>query len=329
MTPSLSPLCFPRFRTCLTAGVRGLAVGILGCALAGAPLIAAVDDETTADPSLYTIRVGLSDRAFSDVNFNDATAAYGVFIKNLARARGYEANVETEVFSDPAAFRAALHRSTAILNICSISAWDYLLFDPPSHLIPSMVVMNGDQHGRRYVVLTRRSGGLDTLADLQGQTLNQLSTTMGGAPEVWLDTVLLEAGLPLPLGHFGSIKSVLRASNAILPVFFGKTGACLVDEPSFELMRELNPQVGKTLQVIARSDVYTDVIMCISEQSWPTPAHRTDLIESLPHLGEHPSGRQVLTLFKVTQLVPFTESDLATVRALRTRWLAIRESTQA
>lgn len=277
----------------------------------------------TARP--FILRVGMSNFAFRDVNLNDATAAYGLFVKNLARTHDFEAVVQTELFSDATTFQRALRRETNALQICSIPAWDYLAMDPPADLHPRFVALRNGRSGRRYIVLTKRDRGCDQLADLRGRAITQLEFTTSGAAAAWLLTTLHDAGLPAPAACFGTITPAARALNTILPVFFDQQAACVVDEPSFELMRELNPQVGTSLQVIARSEPFVDIVMCISDRGWPTPNQKAAMLAAIPQLGDSPTGRQVLTLFKVDALVPFADRDLDTLRALRLRWTALRQ----
>ena len=83
-------------------------------------------------------------------------------------------------------------------------------------------------------------------------------------------------------------------------------------------MKELNPQIGNTLQVLATSEPFMTHVICLSISDWPSEANKQDVINGLRELDQVLAGRQILTLFKVSQFIPFQKAALETVRNLRT-----------
>jgi phosphonate transport system substrate-binding protein len=94
----------------------------------------------------------------------------------------------------------------------------------------------------------------------------------------------------------------------------------VVDELSFKIMKELNPQVGAALQVVAISERFADILVCVREHGWPSDALRAETMQALTDLPQDPGGRQILTLFKIDQLVPFRDEYLDSIRQLRTTY---------
>ena len=129
---------------------------------------------------------------------------------------------------------------------------------------------------------------------------------------------------PPPEKFFGAVEVVAKPAMAILPVFFGKTPACIVDGPSFDLMRELNPQVGERLQVVAISDNFADGIICLSENGWRSEKDKADIIQSITNVHLDPVGQQMCVLFKIDRMVPFEDAQLDTIRKLRARYDFLR-----
>jgi hypothetical protein len=119
-----------------------------------------------------------------------------------------------------------------------------------------------------------------------------------------------------------------RSLSAVLPVFFGKKDACLVDDAGFQVMNELNLQVGKALQTVTISEPYVDGIVCLRNEGWPSAAQKQDVIDALAELHQEPAGQQILTLFKIGQLVPFEEKQLDTVKRLRATHDRLRKETK-
>jgi hypothetical protein len=101
-----------------------------------------------------------------------------------------------------------------------------------------------------------------------------------------------------------------------------------VDHFAFDLMRELNPQVGHELQVVASSEPYVENVLCLSDTGWPSDKAKADIAGVLADLHLEPAGQQILTLFKVGQLIPFQEAQLETVRQLRARYDQLSEEAK-
>jgi phosphonate transport system substrate-binding protein len=112
----------------------------------------------------------------------------------------------------------------------------------------------------------------------------------------------------------------------VLPVFFGVKPACIVDRLAFETMMEMNPQVGSQLVKVVVSEPYLDSITFMTRHGYVSERARRDLINALAELHQEPAGRQILTLFKVDQLVPFKEEYMKSVKDLRTKQARLKES---
>ena len=82
-------------------------------------------------------------------------------------------------------------------------------------------------------------------------------------------------------------------------------------------MSELNPQVGSNLVILAVSEPYVATITCLSKSGWNSARARQDVIDAIAELHLEPNGRQVLTMFKLEQVVPFKEEYLDSARKLR------------
>jgi ABC-type phosphate/phosphonate transport system substrate-binding protein len=114
------------------------------------------------------------------------------------------------------------------------------------------------------------------------------------------------------------MEVVDKPSAAVLPVFFSSKHVCVVDEGGYRIMKDLNPQIGAKLKAAATSEPLLAHVICLA-RTWPEPvSHRQDTIQGLRELDRDPAGQQVLTLFKISRLVPFHETHLDTMRKLRT-----------
>jgi phosphonate transport system substrate-binding protein len=269
--------------------------------------------------------VGMSKACFRDVNRNDATAAYRVFLERSGLRFGDVYKAEPEVFEDAPAFEAAIRQTP--MRMAVIEAWQFLEMDIRRTMRPFFAVMENGKVGRKYLVLTRRSGGLRTLADLRGKAILELEVASANVGRAWLDTRLLSERLGTQRTFFERVEVVGKPTAAVLPVFFGKKPACVVDEPSFEVMTELNPQVGQALQAVAVSESFADVVVCLREDGWATEKSKSNTVEALSELHLNPVGQQICTLFKIDRMVPFQETQLDTIRSLRTTYESLRKES--
>lgn len=269
------------------------------------------------------LNVGFTKSCFLGVNRNDAEAAFKAFLATVGRRRGYDLQSRVEIYEDSPSFEAAIKRKE--IHLAIFDSWQYLSMDIRQVMEPYFLPVPKDRIGRKYVVLTRRGSGLNVLSDLKGKELTRLemgAATMGGP---WLETLLLANGHAPENRFFGRVEVVGKPASAVLPVFFGKKHACLLDVEGFEVMKELNPQLGSTLQVVAASEPCVDNVMCLVKDGWLSEAHKTDAIQALAELHLEPAGQQILTLFKVARLIPFEEGHLETVKKLRATHSELRK----
>lgn len=265
-----------------------------------------------------TLRIGLTQSRFAGMNRNDMEASFKAFMATVGRKRGYELQPIVTVFEDNASFDAAIKNKT--LNLAIIDAWHFVSSGVEEWMEPVCVPVPKDKVGRGYLILTRRGNDLGSLADLRGREIISLelgSSTMGRA---WLDTLLLTNGLGHCAEFFSRVDTTSKPSAAVLPVFFGKKHACLVDTLGFEVMKELNPQMGVTLRAVASSDVFVDTVTCLAREGWTSGQFRRDVAETLCELHLDAPGRQIMTLFKITKLVPYERSHVESVRRLKAQY---------
>lgn len=261
------------------------------------------------------LKVGANQSNFVSVNRNDAEAAIRSFATTVGRKRGYAVEPEIEIYDTAAEYAKGIAEKGVQLAI--IDCWDYLSFDLHGVMEPLFVFSEPGSPLEPYLLLTPESKGARTLAELRGQNIVILEYTNANLSRQWLETMLLEQNLGALSEFFKKAETVVKPSAAVLSVFFGQRPACVVDQSAFQLMSELNPQVGRRLRAIATSEPYLDTILCVRRDGWRSEQERKDLIASLEELHLEPEGQQILSVFGVSRLEPFKEELLATVRRLK------------
>lgn len=263
------------------------------------------------------LRVGFTRSSFTGVNEADARAACKVFSAKVGETRGYKINSSIVVFDDLAQLATEVEKDA--LDLVILATWDYLTLSPTPKMPIELVTVEQGVMVEEYLVLVRSDAGLTDLADLEDRSVIVLDSSNASTGKHWFRTELMGMGYSHPSSFLGRFEIKEKPSHVVLPVFFGNADACIVDRSGFETMTELNPQVGRELRVIARSAAYLDTVACVRRDGWETPRHRTDLIAALHELYQDPAGRQLGSLFKFDDLIPFEDHYLDSVRALHRR----------
>jgi len=243
------------------------------------------------------LRLAISESLVADVNMADARASMAFWLKQMTSDLQMPIEFNPQVFDTTAEIvtRARAGR----LDAAALNIFEYRqLVDV---LDPNQVISEGGAVGQeQYVVLTKRSSGFDQLKDLRGRRLCVLKGPKLCASTPWLTTILEEARLGPSDQFFGTITTETKVSRAILPVFFGQADACLAPKRGFDMMGELNPQVAKSLSVVANSPPLT-VAFYVFRKDY-RGINRERFIRILSNLRSSPAGKQLSTLFQFEQL---------------------------
>jgi phosphonate transport system substrate-binding protein len=191
---------------------------------------------------------------------------------------------------------------------------------PPSVLDNDFIYSNRRAHGEceQYVVIARDDPRHRDVSDQRGKRLIVWANDRASLALPWLETFLAERRLPPVAEFFGTRSSAEKISTTVLPVFFGQSDVCLVTRSGFEDMVELNPQVGKTLQILDTSPDVVPSFFCF-RAGFDSP-YRDNIEKAILSLHESTDGAQVLTTFQCEQIVRRPVSTLETSRRIYQAW---------
>jgi ABC-type phosphate/phosphonate transport system substrate-binding protein len=153
------------------------------------------------------------------------------------------------------------------------------------------------------------------LKDLKNRSIviPSINAQNGNVYHLWLDMLLAREGFPGTDSFFSSIQEARTASLALMQVFFRTADACIVTGHVLDLASELNPQVGRELQVLAKMGKLAGGIIALRHD---LPAQRKQKIkEALMTLRDDQEGRQLFVLFQLERLVPFRPEYLKETEA--------------
>jgi phosphonate transport system substrate-binding protein len=268
--------------------------------------------------------LGFARNLFADVNIPDALAAMKIWATEIKKRRGFEEPAETRAYEDVDALRRAVREKQVDLVI--VNALNFLEVRQQLQLEPHFVVQRGGKVTDKILLLVHRSSGIADLDDLEQKDLMILDDARSNIGTLWLETLLFEKGYPNLRSFFGDVEITEKASRAVLPLFFRKTGACLVHRAAFEMMAELNPQLQRDLKVLDSSPDTIPSVSCIRKGY--NPILKEALIDAMLSLHQEPRGQQILMLFREDQLVPFKESYLDSIKQLLSKHRALAKNLE-
>jgi len=269
------------------------------------------------------LNVMASESMFPSVNRADAIASIRVVVETVARNRGFQVQSTVEVASTTEQLTARLRAGLV----------DVLVIDTPHYLsLASMnlleLVASGSNQGRSaaypYLLLTRE-GSASEPGDLRGKRIVVCSRTKSDLGLVWLDTLLTEHRLGVHSAFFESVTLTYRPSTCVLPLYFGKIDACVVDSESWDTVRELNPQLSK-LKVVAKSEGLVEGVVAFAMQPHP---YRQEIMDALLDLHRTAAGQQMTVLFRTGPLRRARKEDYEPVRNLLQRHSRLNKLTDA
>lgn len=285
---------------------------------------AASAQERTAPGGPVRFQVVFSSSMFTDVNETDAKASVKAWAETFARERHIQAVPDPQVIEGLPALARALR--TMDLGLVSLTTEEYLNLQLGEGRVTLLTAIANGQSSTEYVLLVHRETDIQNLAALKGRKLILQEDPRASLALPWLDTILLEAGLPPTNEHFGQVTRVKKLSGVVLPVFFRQADACLVTRAGLETLSELNPQVGGQMRILATSPGLLPSLACI-----PAAANGAkvalDLMNEVVHFQDTTPGRQLLNLFQSDRIIPVQPGEvdrarqlLATHRQLLDQW---------
>lgn len=265
---------------------------ILALTLGGVPLLAG--SAATTEPPL---RLAISESLSADVNLNDARAALAIWLQRMS----VDLNLRVEY--NPAIFDTTedIFRRVRAGQVDAVALNVVEYRQIADALDPKEIVSeSGDSGPEQYVLLTKRSSGIQRLPELRGRRLTVLTGPKMCVAPIWLINQMEDAKLGEPAGFFGSVISSAKPSRVVLPVFFGQADACLASKHAFDTMCELNPQLGKDLTMIKSSPSLV-VTFYIFRKNYRS-VNRERFVNIYANVQGSTAGRQLATLFHFDRL---------------------------
>lgn len=257
----------------------------------------------------------------SGVNMTDARVAIEMNWARMFKDNFPESTFRLEVLSDVNS--AAKFMQEGKLHALTLNGMDYLSLEKLHPIVPLLSSSRQTAPLESYLLVTGKDNDFDSLAKQSRRSLLVDNDSIGNFDRMWLDVILNDHGLPRSEEFFTSITFKEKPSRAVLPVFFGQADACLVPESVFRTMVELNPQLGQKLVVLKKSPAIVRSIVCTVRNLHPDV--RAFILSEALSFDDTVDGQQLLTIFQVKKVVPFTTELLAPMKELINKYNQLSE----
>ncbi len=252
------------------------------------------DDNATA-PLRFAFA---SSSLFPEVPESDAKAALRVWARALGQDRGIPVDPEAFILHGMGGIADAMREKR--VDAVSLLTAEYWKLGKDVLTGPFILGASEGRVTEEYVLLVHQESGIKGVGDLRGRSLIFCRNPRTSLAPTWLDVTLAKSGLPRSVELCGRVAHVNKVSQAVLPVFFRKSDACVVTRRGFETMSELNPQVGRQLKVLALSPEVVPSMSCFRKDY--TEPTKEKLLAEIDKIHTTPAGHQVLTIFQCERL---------------------------
>jgi hypothetical protein len=283
--------------------------------------------ESDDDPSnaQRVIRMASIYDAMPGVNTEDARMALEMLMHNIMVRQGNRFRIRLDFLME--FDQAAEKITTDRYDLVVLPGLDYLQIRPKVDLIPRLVLSRVDQPTEPLVLVTQCDETLTSLAKKKLRILMIDVGRFGETAKLWLDTVLLEAGLGSSHQFFTEIRRTQKPSQSVLPVFFDQVAACVVAEGALKVIKELNPQIERRVQILKRSGNLVTLLLCATP--WANQKDVDMVVAEGIKAIYDPKSRQALTIVQMNRFYLFQPEYMAATQDLYERFLhSIKKSGQ-
>jgi len=164
--------------------------------------------------------------------------------------------------------------------------------------------------GMEYILVVNNQSPFHSIADLRGaQMIVHHHPDLVLAP-AWLETTLTASSLPAAEQFFASISSRDNINQVALPVFFRRVDVACLARPSWETAVELNPQLGRSLRILAVSPKLVPIFVAFRRHC--SEGGRKALIDAILNITTIAAGQQIVALYQSHSFVLRTAAVLKT-----------------
>lgn len=258
----------------------------------------------------YYVNMGVLNDGIANTKGKDYSVAFKVLIREISAKNSMKGKI------------TSYDKPTDIVHDFLVHKLDYIMINPyyllenEDQLIKNTAVFwsvrKATDKFEKMLVLVGKNRGINKISDLRDKNVTLKDDNYMG--KIILDKVLLESSAHHSYKRYiKSIQGVKTHSRAILQLYFGKTDTVIVPKYAYELMCEMNPAVKKRVKIIYETKSFFMPIVCMVNKK-TKPQIIDNMKRGAASFPYTKNGRNVLALFKMTNLDIFKAEELKELR---------------
>jgi hypothetical protein len=252
----------------------------------------------------------------SEINFSEAKIAMKLWIDEVSTSN--DINAEIMFFKTFDAFYEAY--LTQKVESVFLSPYTYLKYsdqiDRHFYYGWSKLFNASSKNTRYYLVASQKADANKKVKSIALFKDDHLAKMIA-------DTMILNHTLLHKDKNF-EFDLIQKESKVLLTTFFNKNDYCIVREEIWNIALDLNPQVGKHLKIIAKTEkIFFSLISLISNEM--PPQLREAYLQTIKNLDKTKTGRQLMRLFRFRGVQPITTEDLKPLKDYYRNYLRLKE----
>jgi ABC-type phosphate/phosphonate transport system substrate-binding protein len=244
------------------------------------------------------LNVVLSEQLFSVANRNDVVGAMKLWIEALSCVTQMNLNYKVDVIGAQGEIRQRVRDQT--VDVLVLDNVDFLGMSDAG-LIDGIAVgsRGGHPYSVPYLLLVNQQ--IDSISQLRGKRA-VYHLHIGAAAALAFTATLMAENHFEGDAFFESFEPTAKAANCVLPLFFAKIQACVVDGMDWEILKELNPQLGNKLKILAQSAPVLDGVVAFTKV---VTEYRQIISDNLLQMHKDSLGVQILSALRSGPLIPY------------------------
>jgi ABC-type phosphate/phosphonate transport system substrate-binding protein len=253
----------------------------------------------------------------------DTEATFNVYLSDLFKKSKSALSVSTVMYPDSKALLAAFDKGE--IDGFFGTALEYI--SRKDHLCKTVagIVYKNANLKQRFFIIARASDDVTQLSDLRNKRIT-LAPYMD-AEALYLNTILLRNNLPQIPKFFREIKDARSPNIALMDVFFNKSDVAIVRENEYSIAVELNPQLGKKLIVLEKSEPYIATVGAINNKV--SDEDFMGFIAEFNKVATTQEGQKLLDIISVDKISRVTVDEMKDLQGLLDENTALKQSLAA
>jgi ABC-type phosphate/phosphonate transport system substrate-binding protein len=273
-----------------------------------------------ADEVQYKGDVGSLIDGLSDMQTKDAQLALSIWGQELAVNAGMSTQIKYYQTVEEI-IKAYENSEFAFVSLNSYFFLKYknIFYDNTQQFWTSQKT---DELFEEYVILVKEDSKIKSMKDLKHKVLVSAADDKMG--RLILDYEILKEMHLSSAEYISSMKETKKHSTAILNTYFGKADACITPSYVLDLVNEMNPDVGRKLKVIYKSErIFLPHLINSHKNASEEVMRRFSVSASA--LDKSVRGRNVLDLFKIKKMSLVSRQDLEPMFAYYDAYIALKQ----